>query len=199
MIDWLLADLPDIAFKKLEVYTFASAANHFNNPLCSYEVEPRLPNGPSTGQNNNGKPRVLRHVEHYANSNDIISRWGVLHFTESAEHRNNRFIGRVFERKGSGHMLNQHYLDNMFAMDPSTGRVRDTNEFMETTVDIDDQMVMDREPATSSSKRTPIEQQRLATPDAFLSAVHNKIQRAKQKPVKELSRLWKYRNGGSPD
>ena len=32
ILDWLLADLPGRFTKKLEVYTFGNAANHFNNP-----------------------------------------------------------------------------------------------------------------------------------------------------------------------
>jgi len=32
-------------------------------------------------------------------------------------------------------MLNQHYLDTIFPFDPDTGRVADTNDFVEMLVD----------------------------------------------------------------
>lgn len=198
MIDWLLADLPEVCFNKLEVYTFGSAANHFNNPICSARSQSPDPESPPDEQTS-GNQRVIRHVEHYANSGDFVCQWGVLHFTQSPEFRNNRFIGQLFERKNNGHLLNQHYLDHMFPMDPSTKRVRDTNEFVETMVEVDDRLVPEREPASHSFARTPISQLPVTEADSSLSAVNANVQQVKKKPVKELSRLWKYRNGGSPD
>src|ERR1700712_1429614 len=32
IIDWLLAEVPHEYLRRLEVYTFGNAANHFNNP-----------------------------------------------------------------------------------------------------------------------------------------------------------------------
>lgn len=199
MIDWMLADLPEICFRKLEVYTFASAANHFNNPIRSYSAENENQYRSFSSPNVNPNQRVIRYVEHYANSRDFVSRWGVLHFTQSAEHRNNRFIGRLFERNGSGHTLNQHYLDNMFPMDPSTGRVADSNEFMETLVDVDDSLVHEREPLSRAPTLTPMDDLPLDDAGQALSAVDTNAQRVRQRPVRELSRLWRYRNGGKPD
>ncbi len=46
------------------------------------------------------------------------------------------FKGMVFRREGSGHLLNMHYLDNMFRM--KDGRVdEDGNEFMNSLVPFD--------------------------------------------------------------
>ena len=45
------------------------------------------------------------------------------------------FYGGVFERKGSGHLLNQHYLDPMFEME--RGVVKEGNAFMDTLVEPD--------------------------------------------------------------
>ena len=42
------------------------------------------------------------------------------------------FYGAVFERQGSGHLLNQHYLDPMFEMEG--GLVKEGNAFMDTLV-----------------------------------------------------------------
>jgi len=97
VIDRLLAEVPPEKFEKLEVYTFASAANHMNNP---------------------GK--VIRHMEHYANEYDFVSQIGVLHFHPRSGFRasyaaNNAWDGTLFINKGAtGHLLNQHYLHKIF-------------------------------------------------------------------------------------
>jgi hypothetical protein len=44
----------------------------------------------------------------------------------------NAFMGSVFVREGSGHLLNMHYLDNMFTR--AKGRVKDGNAFMDSLV-----------------------------------------------------------------
>ena len=54
VVDWLLDQCSLEELAKLEVYTFGCAANHFNNPSA------------------------LHHVEHYANTNDFVARWGIL-------------------------------------------------------------------------------------------------------------------------
>lgn len=67
IIDLLLATVSRDRLDKLEVYTFASASNHFSNPL-----------------NVLGKP-TIRHVEHYANSLDPVAQFGVLLFATNAQ------------------------------------------------------------------------------------------------------------------
>jgi len=117
IIDKLVGNLSEEYIHKLEVYTF-TAADHFNNPT-------RL------------EKHLISHIEHYANSKDFVSRLGVLNFSKipATAHLTNNFIGQLFERPGSGHMLNQHYLDTIFPFDPDTGRVADTNDFVEMLVD----------------------------------------------------------------
>lgn len=65
--------------------------------------------------------RTIRYIEHYAHTSDFVARWGVLHFTcnFSFSPLSPRFMGRVFERQGAGHQLNQHHLDNMFPLKPA--------------------------------------------------------------------------------
>lgn len=60
VVDWLISDLPHSALQKLEVYTFACAANHFNSPIGS-----------------DGRP-VLPVIEHFANGKDPVAGIGVL-------------------------------------------------------------------------------------------------------------------------
>ncbi|KAH8650976.1 hypothetical protein BGZ60DRAFT_436840 [Tricladium varicosporioides] len=49
--------------------------------------------------------------------------WGVLNYTRKVpeDRLENRFMGRVFRCPRSGHQFNQHYLDNIFPLNP-TGR-----------------------------------------------------------------------------
>jgi hypothetical protein len=56
--DQLLADFTPERLSKLEVYTFASAANHFSAPLTGKCEAP------------------FSRVEHFANENDFVSRIG---------------------------------------------------------------------------------------------------------------------------
>lgn len=65
IFDWLLDDLPADQLAKLEIYTFGSAANHFNNPCRSAP---------------HGKLGVVKHIEHYTNCGEFVSRFGILGF-----------------------------------------------------------------------------------------------------------------------
>lgn len=67
-LDMLFADLADEVLSRLEIYTFGNAANHFNNP-------------PNTYAPDNGRRirfPTIKHIEHYANEFDFVSRLGVL-------------------------------------------------------------------------------------------------------------------------
>jgi hypothetical protein len=57
--------------------------------------------------------RVIPYIEHYCNSQDMVTRWGALYSAKLI--LQNRFCGHIFINEGaSGHMLNQHYLSDMF-------------------------------------------------------------------------------------
>jgi hypothetical protein len=128
IIDWLLADLPEQRLSKLEVYTFGSAANHFNNPVYG-TADDKTP--AFSGHGLRDYHRAIRHIEHYANSGDFVSQFGVLNFSKRGELQSeNRYVGQVFERKGSGHMFCQHYLDTMFLMEGD--KVAEHNAFMDS-------------------------------------------------------------------
>ena len=79
---------------------------------------------------------MIRHIEHYANSEDFVANIGVLNSTVPKRNRRRMgmlFFGPVFTRQGSGHLLNMHYLDNMFTR--VNGRVDDGgNSFMNSLV-----------------------------------------------------------------
>ncbi|KAJ0163655.1 hypothetical protein CTA2_2630, partial [Colletotrichum tanaceti] len=135
IVDWLLANYPRETLRKIEIYTFGNAANHFNNPRAGL--------GDDTAA-------TLGHVEHYGNAGDFVARWGVVHFKARVadddlnvdldrrsraadlayilgrDKRQNNFSGLLFEHDVNGHLLNQHYLDRVLPLNETlTGVVED--------------------------------------------------------------------------
>ena len=157
ILDWLLDDLPASVLGKLEIYTFASAANHWNNPNRHHNIKEE--------EEAEKKLGVIRHVEHYTNSGDFVSRFGILGFIRlplkntmagslgvgnggaggaaSSHDNNNRFKGKLFKRNATGHMLSQHYLTYMFPREEYTlpdgtvgVRVKENNGFMDSEAEV---------------------------------------------------------------
>ncbi|EPE05228.1 hypothetical protein F503_03833 [Ophiostoma piceae UAMH 11346] len=110
------------------------------------------------------------HIEHYAHAADFAALWGVLHYTST---QSSPFAGRVFTRTSGrgGHQLCQHYLDGMFPLvrDQDTGTVIGCAE--------DSEFMNSSLDSDDSDKKTP------------------RLQPVK---VKDVSRLWQYRNGRCP-
>jgi hypothetical protein len=168
--------------------------------------------------------RAVGHIEHYAHTTDFVARWGVLHFATSAvaSHTVSRFMGRVFARTSpqGGHQLNQHYLAGMFPLErhPKTSEFvgcADTgNVFMESEIAIgtlgdgakDEREAM--EVSWLGGGWDVEEAERLVEIHDGSSPVVDQGRDRKRGgasgapkttvKVKELSRLWKYRNGRSP-
>ena len=63
VLDYLYATVPASVVGKCEVYTFGNAGNHWNCPV-----------------EEDGRGRVVRHVEHFVNTGDWVSRFGILAF-----------------------------------------------------------------------------------------------------------------------
>lgn len=235
-LDWLYAELPSSALRKLEVYTFGCAANHFNNPTrsgsCIEDPQGDNREDPINTHINDESvlaksakiffsslitarreqdERVVPHIEHYANSGDFISRWGVLAFTRSSKHFHHRFIGRVFEQIGAqGHQFNQHYLDTMFPIDRRTSMVMDHNTFMDAQCTVDENLVTGKEQTAADVIDQAIgrqERYRIINSEhygtsnlkeQYVSATKANVDRVKSMRVRELSRLWLYINGKVP-
>lgn len=213
---------------KLEIYTFGSAASHFSNPLVA------LPSGSATSSspfstvkllfNTPTEPEhVIQYIEHYANSDDLVPRWGVLH---SVSHiLQNRYAGSVFVRIGaSGHLFNQHYLGPMFPKfkqkEAGVSTQRPGECFLDTVIRIDEELCMKRENFAFAEmgimrresgvefgdgnvfKGGAIKGTKL-TGDvvAFKRTDTGRLmaEEAKGKTVRELSRFWRYRGGKSPE
>ncbi|KAL3426454.1 hypothetical protein PVAG01_03245 [Phlyctema vagabunda] len=263
IIDWLLQEVPQDLLAKLEVYTFGNAANHFNNPhshLISQNASFLNPNLSSitqtrtqvhyhaplaNGQNPDQHSRshksksagkAIRYIEHYAQTDDFVAKWGVLHFTSDLHltDMGSRFMGRVFERQGKGHQLNQHYLDNMFPLKKTEdgkggiggtgflGAEEENNEFMNSSMELaiggdkgDEREGM--EMSYSGTHGEPLNRGEVDVLLRDMSPVSPASTRAAMKEfvngkgltngtvgekndfrVKDLSRLWLYRNGQRP-
>lgn len=187
VLDWLFAALNRELLEKLEIYTFGSAANHFNNPK---ETEER---------------RVVRHIEHYANLGDYVSLFGILHFrplpknnlylsAAARQEIQNRYVGRLFVRKGSGHQFNGNYLDDFFTMDMdeegTLTRVREENDFMSS--ELNEHLLKNYDIAGKSAEK-----------DVWDCGTdgNSRQEGTSEEPrrISNVSRLWCYRNGLSPE
>ncbi|RYP46545.1 hypothetical protein DL768_007261 [Monosporascus sp. mg162] len=157
--------------------------------------------------------QAISHMEHYLHTYDFVALWGALHFVTNKPGSPTlpRFIGRVFSRAAptGGHQFSQHYLNGMFplARDESTGKFvgcADSNEFMDTVVEIGEVGVNGgmREGLQSSFAALRRDAEALeaagVTVHGSFYEPHGKDIRDGKVRVKDLSRLWLYRNGRSP-
>lgn len=227
ILDWLLNEVPHDLLKQLEVYTFGNAANHFNNPYRDH-VSSIAASKSALYQRDKlttAPMRAIAHIEHYTNSEDFVSQWAVLNFTRKVPkvRFENRFMGRVFERPGKGHQFNQHYLDNMFPLDLRHCVVREPEDGdfmdMEVVMGGDVRSMGARERIDQSLCATganlgekakvlndsPISARVETREDGFWLKAKSWVgelkminEDTKWVKVRHLSRLWAYRNGGSP-
>lgn len=144
---------------------------------------------------------AIGHIEHYCHSTDFVALWGVLHFkaASAADPSAPIFAGRAFSRTAAargqeGHLLCQHYLNAMFPLerDRGTGELlgcADTNAFMEGEVTVG---------AARGEGGGDEEQQQEAPGSPGFGMLGREGADSMTRKVKELSRLWQYRNGRSP-
>lgn len=141
---------------------------------------------------------AIGHIEHYCHSTDFVALWGVLHFkaASAADPSAPVFAGRAFSRTAArgqeGHLLCQHYLNAMFPLerDGETGELvgcADTNAFMEGDVTV---AARGEDPDGGDD----VDEQLPASPGMLGREGAVTMTRK----VKELSRLWQYRNGRIP-
>ncbi|KAL6300931.1 hypothetical protein BKA93DRAFT_828632 [Sparassis latifolia] len=201
LLDQSMHKLPAAALSKLEVYAFGCAANHFNNParLASH-VHPhgRQINGTSHPATTNGHtparlpslpwrtppaparrapPRIVPHIEHYANGRDFVSRSAVLLRRLREPLRGARV--RAARRAPAGPALPRHDV-------PARCRSpRARGERVHGEVDAELVVAWER-PAADAIGRARLVGDR-------------KIAAARTMRVKELSRLRLYRNGEVPE
>jgi hypothetical protein len=204
-MDWLFAECSRFQLRRLEIYTFGCAANHFNNP--DYH-------NPDGDEFADGK--CIEHIEHYANLGDFVSQIGVLNYTRVS----NRYMGRLFLSPDSGHLLNQHYLHAMFKFGDD-GHVAENNDFMDMEVRLSHHdMDADYEDLVHAlgdnsggsdfgrkmryiDKGKDDGEQHVAFVGDVNRAVRPMViveegEEPRKLLVKDFSRLWQYRNGGTP-
>lgn len=141
---------------------------------------------------------AIGHIEHYCHSTDFVALWGALHFKGGGTPKPLNapvFVGRAFRRKAKGnegHLLCQHYLNAMFPLqrDGGTGKLvgcAESNEFMEEDVLVD-----------AGGDGDDEGQQQPASPGFPNGMLGRDGARKMTRKVRDLSRLWQYRNGNSP-
>ena len=211
VLDQLLAELPVSCMSKLEIYTFGSAASHFSNPLLfapgaqDNSAASSCVNEAS-GEEQPSRPKhVLGHIEHYANEYDLICRWGVLHCTESE--LNHRYAGSVFVRMGAtGHMLNQHYLNNIFPIPGVQAPDGPRAGFLDSLLATDATLAMKRESAAVDKAESMKhacsmnagKRDNAMVRDALKGDGESMEREGQGGSVRDVSRLWRYLDGKSP-
>ncbi|KAG9241272.1 hypothetical protein BJ878DRAFT_521536 [Calycina marina] len=216
---------------------------HYYDPIVEDSSgASHIPNTIRSARKTSGSDKTIRYIEHYAHTFDFVARWGVLFSTAtpSQDATAPKFMGRVFEHNCPGHLLNQHYLDNMFPLKPSNEKgggiggsgfdgAADECDFMNSTIDWaakknEHKKSNDEREGLESSfhtaNRDPLDKgdgevllrdispvspvtTRLALESRFkngrgFTETGSGNKRKMDFKVKDLSRLWLYRNGGSP-
>ncbi|KAK4664898.1 uncharacterized protein QC763_508620 [Podospora pseudopauciseta] len=157
--------------------------------------------------------RAIGHIEHYAHTTDFVALWGVLHFTTSTLDSPTmpRFIGRVFARSSprGGHQFVQHYLDGMFPLqrDANGKLLRDSDGKLVGCVEEGDNEFMESEVIIGNDEGADIEgdlegeqvQIHSVSPTILRKRATFRREGVVKMRVRELSRLWQYRDGGSPE
>ena len=193
-LDMLFADLADEVLSRLEIYTFGNAANHFNNPPNTYTPDDgrriRFP--------------TIRHIEHYANEFDFVSRLGVLAYhpgpRQSVGDSDSEgedeggapkflewtFCGRQYVQEGSYHNTGMEY--NQFAgklfMRPGHGGHQFVMHYLDEMFKSGDEGEPVFVPVRPDSKRS-------GEDDVGGPSVE-------KTGLEETSRLWAYRGGRVP-
>ncbi|GJC94547.1 hypothetical protein ColKHC_03373 [Colletotrichum higginsianum] len=201
ILDWLINQHPREVLQKLEIYTFGNAANHFNNPRVKKEHAVPRP-----------KDRAIRHIEHYANSKDFVSRWGVLHFKKQTAKKNGRFLGlgeitsliargtetiKAVTRPAvkQADKLDSEWNAYEGALIERNGSGHQFNQhYLDNMFPLDDSL------SRVHNDPWKIDEQRKLTNGTEGTAHHSNADGGdfEEKRVYEVSRLWKYVNGYSP-
>ncbi|KAI0118058.1 hypothetical protein F4776DRAFT_656086 [Hypoxylon sp. NC0597] len=206
-------------------HSLASRRQPSNGSAHSFEANRRVPTfttslskesstSRATAYTVPASDRAIAHVEHYAHTTDFVALWGILHFVrnERASPSMPRYIGRVFSRTSprGGHQFCQHYLNGMFPLARDASGVfvgcAERNDFMSSTVEVaekgSERDDLREAPENSWSlmelagRRASILKGGVEVHGSFCEDKDG-IDDGKVR-VKDLSRLWQYRNGRSP-
>ncbi|PVH85709.1 hypothetical protein DL98DRAFT_605323 [Cadophora sp. DSE1049] len=197
-LDLLLQELPHEPLSKLEIYTFGSAATHFNNP---YQYAPSGVSPPTA------RTRVLGHIEHYVLSEDIATAIGPLRSSSSTERTssmetrsevtNPNFAGQIFEIEGSGFLFNGDYMNIIFPLSPP-GYTPEASMVMEAIPMIQKSPQRDEPRHAHSANDLESDFTIEDSQKQKWRSLDTKAVLVGSLEVKDLSRLWQYRDGRSP-
>ncbi|KAI1463578.1 uncharacterized protein F4812DRAFT_453520 [Daldinia caldariorum] len=217
-----IAEIP-LTDSPVETQSLLSRRRPSDASGTSFEVNRRVPTLTSLSQESSASHataytvpvsgRAIAHVEHYAHTTDFVALWGILHFVtnELASPEMPRYIGRVFKHTSprGGHQFSQHYLNEMFPLARnSKGEFigcADRNDFMSSVIEVAEAGTEkdDLREAVENSwsmielagRKGSIVKGEVAVHGSFYE--RDDIDDGKVR-VKDLSRLWQYRNGRSP-
>ena len=204
-LDWLYATMSTEEIQKLEIYTFGNAANHWNCPM------------------RHGGP-AIKHIEHYCNEWDWVSRFGILHFrplslkavkahqaraandTDSShvttaappvDERRKTVIDRSSTADFEGMLAAPHRFAGRLFIRNASG-----HQFNQHYLDNFFPMSwrkgnLDRvTDASSDFMNLNVDEQLLAADDTVRPRLSDATDAGRR--IKSFSRLWKYTNGGEP-
>ncbi|KAI5802380.1 hypothetical protein FPQ18DRAFT_252040 [Pyronema domesticum] len=195
-LDMLFADLADEVLSRLEVYTFGNAANHFNNPPNMYKPE----NGEAI------RFPTIKHIEHYANEFDFVSRFGVLAYHpgpsgaaidsgEAAEFLEWNLGGGEQAQKGVRHET--HMEDNQFAGKLFMRKGKGGHQFVMHYLD---EMFKDGDGGELVFVPIEVKEETPQGGKADGPVVNTADEgRVKKTNLEETSRLWRYRGARTFD
>ncbi|KAB8437363.1 hypothetical protein FH972_025043 [Carpinus fangiana] len=195
-LDNLYATMPTQYFKKLEIYTFGSAASDFHNPMVdpSHLGSSTTPNAMAAANKSamdmpklsSRKPdptyieqHLVKYIEHYCNGHDMVPLWGVL--WHIAKGTSSSYSGRVFRHENqSGHLFDQHYLESMLPLSK-------INDHDDPHMFLNHVCRMNTREAGVLTAATFGPNSKSGNDEGLIVAT-----------VRDLSRLWRYVDGKSP-
>ncbi|KAF1983740.1 hypothetical protein K402DRAFT_162210 [Aulographum hederae CBS 113979] len=201
---------PELA-KKLEIFTFGSAAFTFPNPLDPPEQDVNTPT----------PTFLIPIIEHYANALDPIARIGVIHHTRKRPGR--RYAGKVFiQQEATGALFDEHYLTAMFpareGRDQGVHGMPRMSPFLDQMVCVDETTAKKRaetfvdatmpfEPGTIDMnvddemnawrRRSNADMYAKSRRASVVEETEKAVEEGSGRTVRQLSRLWKYVGGGT--
>ncbi|KAF3066363.1 hypothetical protein GL218_09111 [Daldinia childiae] len=218
-----IAEIP-LTDSPVEAQSLSLRRRPSNGSGASFDVNRRVPTLTSLSKESSAShataytvpasDRAIAHVEHYAHTTDFVALWGILHFVtnERASPEMPRYIGRVFKHTSprGGHQFSQHYLNGMFPLKrDAKGEFMgcaDRNDFMSSVIEVAEKGTEkdDLREAVENSwslielagRKGGIAQGEVVVHGSFYEN-KDEIDDGKVR-VKDLSRLWQYRNGKSP-
>ena len=104
-------------------------------------------------------------------------------------------VGRLFVREGSGHQMNGNYLDDWFEMDEKLERVKEDNMVMGQF--LDEELLEGFDVACREGFGGLWDDKSGSAGNGTRKETNGNGMRGRK--LKDVSRLWCYRNGGSPD